>query len=170
MIKNYSLIRNHRVMKRIFKDIQDIESDPDLGSQFTISQNETDSLKYNVQIYGADDTIYEGYEINGILQFPENYPWSPPSFQFSDKLWHPNIYTDGKVCISILHSGIDETGYESECERWSPVMTARSVIVSIISLLYNPNPDSPANIDAAKMYLNDKNKYLDTVYKYNSEL
>jgi ubiquitin-conjugating enzyme E2 G1 len=70
-------------------------------------------------------------------------------------MWHPNIHTDGKVCISILHAGDDPTGYESAAERWSPVHTVETIMISIISMLSSPNDESPANVDAAKQWRED---------------
>ncbi|KAK2985705.1 hypothetical protein RJ640_011933 [Escallonia rubra] len=66
-------------------------------------------------------------------------------------MWHPNVYpTDGRVCISILHPpGDDPMGYGHSSERWMPVHTVESIILSIISMLSCPNDESPANVDAA---------------------
>jgi ubiquitin-protein ligase len=59
---------------------------------------------------------------------------------FKTEMFHPNIFTDGSVCISILHApGDDPMNYEDKSERWLPVHTARSVILSVISLLSEPN-------------------------------
>ena len=85
--------------------------------------------------------------------FPKDYPNNPPSVQFVSEMWHPNVYDDGKVCISILHSpGDDPLGYEQANERWSPVQTVETIMLSIISMLSSPNDESPANIDAAKQF------------------
>ena len=71
-------------------------------------------------------------------------------------MWHPNVYADGRVCISILHSpGDDPMGYEQASERWSPVQTVETIMLSIISMLSSPNDESPANIDAAKQFRED---------------
>ncbi len=71
-------------------------------------------------------------------------------------MWHPNVYSDGRVCISILHSpGDDPMGYEQASERWSPVQTVETIMLSIISMLSSPNDESPANIDAAKQFRDD---------------
>ena len=62
------------------------------------------------------------------------------------------VYPDGRVCISILHpAGDDPNGYELASERWSPVHTVETILLSIISMLSSPNDESPANIDAAKV-------------------
>ena len=77
--------------------------------------------------------------------------------KFTSPLWHPNIYPDGKVCISILHSpGEDRFGYEKASERWSPVQRVEKVLMSVISMLAEPNDMSPANVEAAKQWRNDK--------------
>ena len=92
------------------------------------------------------------------LSFPQEYPLLPPKLTFKTPMWHPNIYQDGTLCISILHEpGTDEYGYEDASERWLPVHTVESILVSVISLLSTdpPNTDSPANIDAAKQVRED---------------
>ncbi len=66
------------------------------------------------------------------------------------------VYPDGRVCISILHPPVeDSTGYESAAERWSPVQTPATILLSVISMLSSPNDESPANVEAAKMWRED---------------
>ena len=90
------------------------------------------------------------------MGFPKDYPNNPPSVRFVSEMWHPNVYSDSKVCISILHSpGDDPMGYEQANERWSPVQTVETIMLSIISMLSSPNDESPANIDAAKQFRED---------------
>jgi ubiquitin-conjugating enzyme E2 G1 len=99
----------------------------------------------------------EGGFFNALLTFPPDYPQSPPTCRFTSEMWHPNVYADGRVCISILHSaGDDPMGYESAAERWSPVHTVETIMISIISMLSSPNDESPANIDAAKEWREDR--------------
>jgi ubiquitin-conjugating enzyme E2 G1 len=70
------------------------------------------------------------------------------------------VYNDGKVCISILHDpGNDPHGYEDAAERWSPVHTVESIVLSIISMLSSPNDESPANLDAAKQWREDRDGF-----------
>lgn len=57
---------------------------------------------------------------------------------------------NGDVCISILHEpGDDKYGYEKAAERWLPVHTVETILLSVISMLADPNYESPANVDAA---------------------
>uniref|UniRef100_T1K5T5 UBC core domain-containing protein n=2 Tax=Tetranychus urticae TaxID=32264 RepID=T1K5T5_TETUR len=80
--------------------------------------------------------------------------------QFTCEMFHPNIYPDGRVCISILHApGDDPMGYESSAERWSPVQSVEKVLLSVISMLAEPNEESGANVDAAKMWREDRNQF-----------
>ncbi|XP_057970881.1 ubiquitin-conjugating enzyme E2 7-like isoform X3 [Malania oleifera] len=112
--------------------------------------DETNVFEWSVSIIGPPDTLYDGGFFNAIMSFPPNYPNSPPSVRFTSEIWHPNVYPDGRVCISILHPpGDDPNGYELASERWSPVHTVESIVLSIISMLSSPNDESPANIEAA---------------------
>jgi len=80
--------------------------------------------------------------------------------RFDPPLFHPNIYADGNVCISILHTpGDDPTMYEQASERWSPVQSVEKVILSVISMLAEPNLESGANIDCCKLYRDNRAEY-----------
>lgn len=87
------------------------------------------------------------------LTFPPEYPLAPPKLVFQSPVpFHPNVYPSGELCISILHPPEeDRYGYESAAERWSPVQTPETILLSVISLFSEPNDESPANLDAAKL-------------------
>ncbi|WVQ83792.1 hypothetical protein IAT38_005936 [Cryptococcus sp. DSM 104549] len=114
-------------------------------------------LEWDIVIMGPADTLYEGAILKARLIFPTEYPLLPPKMIFDSEMWHPNVYNKGdkkgEVCVSILHQpGEDEWGFEDAGERWLPVHTVESVLISVISLLSQDVPDlsSPANVDAAK--------------------
>jgi len=87
------------------------------------------------------------------MSFPQEYPNLPPSLRVTSKIFHPNIYPDGRVCISVLHSpGDDALSGESANERWTPDRSLDSVLYSVVSMLGEPNVSSPANVDAAKVF------------------
>jgi ubiquitin-conjugating enzyme E2 G1 len=118
---------------------------------------ETNLFEWAVTIIGPPDTLYEGGFFNAIMTFPKDYPNSPPQCRFTSDMWHPNVYTDGRVCISILHNpGDDPNGYETAAERWSPAQSVESIVMSIIAMLSSPNDESPANVDAAKQWRDDR--------------
>lgn len=130
---------------------------------FSAGLVDSDNLyEWEVMIIGPPDTIYEGGFLKARLSFPTDYPIQPPKMRFITPMWHPNVYADGNVCISILHPpGEDQYGYEESGERWLPVHTVESILLSVISLLSSdkPNTDSPANVDAAKEIRTDFDTY-----------
>ena len=76
-------------------------------------------------------------------------------------MWHPNIYSDGKVCISILHPpGTDAMNSQEKAEeRWRPILGVEAVLMSVISMLNDPNIESPANLDASIQFRDDREAY-----------
>lgn len=151
-----------KALKIILKNYDIFKEDPIDG--VSIGMSEENIFEWDVLIFGPKDSPYEGGIFQAKLIFPNNFPLYPPKFKFNTKIFHPNIYEDGKVCISILHPpGDDEWGYEKAEERWRPVHSVNSILISIISLLSSPNDESPANIDAGKIWRDNKNKFQEIV-------
>ena len=142
---------------RLSRDYQKTISDPIDNVQFQV--DEANLLNWKFTILGPSESPYEGGIYEGTIVFPSTYPTHPPKVKFITKLFHPNVYADGNLCISILHEGDDQTGYEQGIERWRPIHNVRTIFMSIVSLLNDPNPDSAANIDAAKLLREDKKAY-----------
>lgn len=85
---------------------------------------------------------------------------SSVEFRFLRPLYHPNIYEDGRLCISILHTpGEDITSGESAAERWSPAQRVETVLISILSLLDDLEVSSPANVEAGLTLRHDPATY-----------
>lgn len=104
--------------------------------------DENDIFKWEVLIIGPSDTLYEGGFFKCHLIFPKEYPLRPPKLKVITDIWHPNIEKNGDVCISILHEpGDDRYGYEKASERWLPVHTVETILVSVISMLADPNDE-----------------------------
>ncbi|KAI9039833.1 putative ubiquitin conjugating enzyme [Aspergillus affinis] len=84
----------------------------------------------------------------------------------SDDVKLYGVYTSGEVCISILHPPEeDKYGYESASERWSPVQTPETILLSVISMLSSPNDESPANVEAARLWREDPKEFKKQVRK-----
>lgn len=133
------------------RQLKDLQKNPVEG--FSAGLVEDNIYEWEILIMGSQDTLYEGGFFKAHLTFPKSYPIDPPTMVFVTEMYHPNVYPDGTVCISILHPpGDDKYGYEQASERWSPVHTVETILVSVISMLSSPNDESPANIEAAKEY------------------
>ena len=93
-----------------------------------------------VSTFGNLVSSSEGGFFKAHLNFPTEYPLRPPKMKFISEIWHPNIDKNGDVCISILHEpGDDKYGYEKAEERWLPVHTVETILLSVISMLADPN-------------------------------
>ncbi len=87
---------------------------------------------------------------------------------FKGKTWIANdsktVYSSGLVCISILHPpGDDPNHYEHASERWSPIQSVEKILISVMSMLAEPNDESPANVEAAKMWRDRRAEYENVV-------
>jgi len=82
-----------------------------------------------------------------LAEFTEEYPNKPPTVRFVSKMFHPNVYDNGSICLDILQN------------RWSPTYDVSAILTSIQSLLDEPNPNSPANSVAAQLYEENRREY-----------
>mmetsp|Transcript_6665 Transcript_6665/g.6227 ORF Transcript_6665/g.6227 Transcript_6665/m.6227 type:complete len:144 (-) Transcript_6665:71-502(-) len=133
------LITDYKKMMKL--DNFSIHAEPD----------ENNMLEWYAVILGPDDTDWEGGLFKLSLEFTEEYPNKPPSVKFNTPMYHPNIYNNGKICLDILQ------------KEWTAVYDVSAVLVSIQQLLTDPNPDSPANSEAAKLFVDDREAYNDKV-------
>lgn len=131
--------------KRILRELHEMQTTPpDNITANLIDKN--DLNRWVATIKGPTDTAYTGIIYEILLLLPPNYPFSPPTCKFVNKILHPNI-KDGEVCLDILKT------------TWSPALSISSLLLSISSLLGNPNLSSPFDMDAAELLKNDKEKF-----------
>lgn len=157
-------------LKRLVGEFRDLVKSPADGLVAGPVSGEN-FYEWEALFLGPVDTCYEYGAFKARISFPKDYPHNPPKMVFTTPIWHPNIYWDGtragEVCISILHPpGDDRWGYESAVERWSPVQSVEKILLSVISMLSEPNTESPANIEAGKMWRNDRERYERIVRKH----
>lgn len=152
-------------LKRLATELKKILAEPN----YNYSVEPTDDfLIWDFIIIGPQDTIYEGGIFKGHIVFPKNYPISPPKVYFKHMI-HPNVFPSGEVCISILHEGSDIYSYEKDYERWSPLQGVNSIMLSIISMLSDPNFESPANTDYSVMWRDKYETYCEMIYRMVAE-
>ncbi|AFZ79148.1 ubiquitin-conjugating enzyme E2, putative [Theileria equi strain WA] len=131
--------------RRIIQDVARITRDPPKGTR---ALPFSDNMMYcHAIINGSEGSIWECGTFHLIIKFSEDYPTKPPSVRFLSKMFHPNIYGDGKICLDILQN------------QWTPMYDIASVLMSIQSLLNDPNPMSPANTEAAEIYTGNRPLY-----------
>lgn len=162
---------NERKRSRAFilNDLKLIESNNN-NEYFSVGLIDDDIHHWEVVIFGPKETPFESGIFRAEMRFPIQYPEEPPTFKFITPMWHPNIDKEGNVCISILHkSGNDDFGYEDLNERWMPVRSAESVIMSIVCLLDSPNSESSANQDAGFQFREDPSAYYKKVMMHTQK-
>lgn len=149
-------------MKRLQIEYNKYMKEP---NEYYIIREPEDFYEWSIVLFGPPDSIYEGGVFECILKFPRTYPNNPPEFNFITTIPHPNIYKDGKVCMSILHEGVDETGYENVSERWTPAHSVNTILISFLLILVEPNIESPADVDNCIAYRNNYDNYKKQIYK-----
>ncbi|KAI1877384.1 hypothetical protein JX265_003392 [Neoarthrinium moseri] len=145
-----------RLLQRQLKEMSTAKDLPGISVGLL---NENNVFVWEVVLMINDDCkYYGGAYFRAHLTFPPEYPHLPPKLVFQAPVpFHPNIYASGELCISILHPPEDDKyGYETAAERWSPVQTPETILLSVISLFSEPNDESPANLDAAKLLRQDR--------------
>uniref|UniRef100_A0A8C1TAZ6 E2 ubiquitin-conjugating enzyme n=1 Tax=Cyprinus carpio TaxID=7962 RepID=A0A8C1TAZ6_CYPCA len=140
--------------RRLMRDFKRLQEDPPAGVSGAPSENNI--MVWNAVIFGfVSSNGFASYFLFLLvigtfkltIEFTEEYPNKPPTVRFVSKMFHPNVYADGSICLDILQN------------RWSPTYDVSSILTSIQSLLDEPNPNSPANSQAAQLYQENKREY-----------
>jgi len=131
--------------RRITKEIADLSKDA--PENCSAGPHGEDIYKWDATIMGPTDTPYFGGVFKMEIHFPSDYPFKPPKVQFLTKIYHPNISSNGAICLDILK------------EQWSPALTVSKVLLSICSLLSDPNPKDPLVPAIAEEYNKDRESY-----------
>jgi len=130
----------HSVSKRLHQELLTLMTKGDKGiSAFPDGDN---IFKWVGTIQGPPDTVFTGLTFKLSLEFPSGYPYQAPTVKFVSPCFHPNVDTAGNICLDILK------------EKWSALLDVRTILISIQSLLNEPNIDSPLNMRAAQLWKN----------------
>jgi ubiquitin-conjugating enzyme E2 D/E len=131
--------------KRILKELKDLQRDP--PTSCSAGPVAEDMFHWQATIIGPPDSPYAGGVFLVTIHFPPDYPFKPPKVAFRTKVFHPNINNNGSICLDILK------------DQWSPALTISKVLLSVCSLLTDPNPDDPLVPEIAHMYKTDRSRY-----------
>lgn len=128
---------------RIAREVKNFEMKPPWGiSCFPLKDNQYDNL--SVILLGPKGSPYEKGTFKLTVSIPERYPFEPPLVKFITPVYHPNIDNGGRICMDLLKMPPKGT--------WLPTITLETLLVSLQSLLANPNPDDPLMMDIAYEY------------------
>ena len=101
-------------------------------------------IQWQATIIGPEGSPYQGGIFYLKIDFPENYPFKPPKVMFTTKIYHCNINSNGNICLDILKN------------EWSPALTISKVLLSICSLMNDPNPNDPLVSEIADLLRKNK--------------
>jgi ubiquitin-conjugating enzyme E2 D len=139
-------------IKRLQKDLIDVMED-------NKAQNDRQNLVYSVSpigdnmftwegyLFGPKESPYQGGVFAITIDFQQNYPFKPPKITFKTKIYHPNVNSKGSICLDILK------------DRWSPALTLPKVLLSLSSLLSDPNADDPLDPEIANVFKKSKKQF-----------
>jgi ubiquitin-conjugating enzyme E2 D/E len=139
--------------KRIQKELIDLRKDPPANCSAGPT-DDADMFKWQGTIFGPADSPYSGGVFNLSIEFPVDYPFKPPRIMFLTKIYHPNINTAGFICLDILKT------------NWSPALTISKALLSVLSMLTDPNPNDPLMPDIAKQYTENRALYDTTAREW----
>ncbi|KAL4348862.1 hypothetical protein GQ457_17G016890 [Hibiscus cannabinus] len=151
-VKEMEVTMTNLGTKRLMKDLEKLLQESPAGISAEPQKNNI--LHWDAIIQGPKKSPWEGGSFKLTLEFPEDYPNKPPIGRFISPMFHPNIDAkDGNIFLDILR------------DEWLPIFGVESILISIQSLLCDPNPNSAANEEAAKLFIENKREYNKRIRK-----
>ena len=130
-------------IKRIKKELEEIQNNPPYNCSAGLI-DDNDLFKWQATIMGPEKSPYENGVFYLIIEFPKTFPFKPPKIYFKTKIYHCNINSSGGICLDILK------------DQWSPALTLSKILLSICSLMDDPNPNDPLVPEIANLYIRDR--------------
>lgn len=139
-------------INRLKKEFEEIQNNP--PTNCSAGPVDDDIYNWQATIMGPEGSPYAGGIFYLRIEFPHDYPFKPPKVAFITKIYHCNINSSGSICLDILK------------EQWSPALTISKVLLSICSLMDDQNPNDPLMIDAANLYIKNKQEFINLAKAY----
>ena len=131
--------------KRVKKELRELCKEA--VSNCSAGPEGDDLFTWSATIIGPEGSVYHGGVFQLLIRFPPDYPFKPPKISFKTKIYHPNVNSNGGICLDVLK------------DQWSPALTITKVLLSISSLLTDPNPDDPLVPEIAALYQSNREAY-----------
>lgn len=141
--------------RRLTKELKDITSDASNG--FSAGPLGDDLFHWQATIAGPEGSPYEGGLFFVNLKFSSDYPFKPPEVTFTTKIYHPNITNETPICADLLY------------KSWSPALNISKLLMSLLSLICEPEPDNPLVPAVAKLYIDNKDQFITTAKEWTRE-
>ncbi|WWD18445.1 hypothetical protein CI109_102897 [Kwoniella shandongensis] len=142
--------------RRIQKELAELLSNP--PENITVIPDEANLYQWQAVFKGPPGTPYAKGKFTISIAFNTDYPFKPPLIQFKTKMWHPNIDSDGNICIGLLKT-----------ENWKPATKMLIVLMELYNLIKEPNPDDPLVSSIADQYRTDRKAFDKKVTEYVSK-
>lgn len=152
-LQTVKTVDTQSVLKRLQSELMALMMSGDSG--ISAFPEEDNIFCWKGTITGSKDTVFEGTEYKLSLSFPTDYPFKAPKVKFETGCFHPNVDVYGNICLDILQ------------DKWSSAYDVRTILLSIQSLLGEPNTSSPLNTQAATLWGNqgEYRKMVEKLYK-----
>lgn len=135
-----------QIIRAVMREMQDLVNNPPEGIKAQL--NEQDVTDINANIEGPAGTPYQGGMFQVKLALGKDFPQSPPKAFFTTKIFHPNVASNGEICVNTLK------------KDWKPDLGIKHILLTIKCLLIVPNPESALNEEAGKLLLEQYDDYF----------
>ncbi|CAF4026345.1 unnamed protein product [Adineta steineri] len=145
------------LLRCLTKQLKEMEKDPPPLCQAQPLDSSKDMFNWTATIHGPQGTPFQDGIFHLAIRFPTDFPFKPPRIRFTTRVYHPNISSQGDICLDILQ------------DKWSPALTIRTVLLSICSLLTDPNTEHGLENEILHIYRTNKKKYEENAREWTKK-